>query len=75
MYSFVDLYCSLPKYGSFSSLQRQKSVDVSSISTLPKAVDVFISYRRSTGSQLARYNRPTIVRLRDLSRHILAKPY
>ncbi|CAG2185660.1 Sterile alpha and TIR motif-containing protein tir-1,Sterile alpha and TIR motif-containing protein 1 [Mytilus edulis] len=48
-----DLYCSLPKYGSFSSLQRQKSVDVSSISTLPKAVDVFISYRRSTGSQLA----------------------
>ncbi|VDI62715.1 Hypothetical predicted protein [Mytilus galloprovincialis] len=55
-----DLYCSLPKYGSFSSLQRQKSVDVSSISTLPKAVDVFISYRRSTGSQLARYNRPTI---------------
>jgi hypothetical protein len=44
----------MPKYGSFSSLQRQKSVDVSSMAAIPKTVDVFISYRRSTGSQLAR---------------------
>ncbi|KAK3084426.1 hypothetical protein FSP39_013378 [Pinctada imbricata] len=50
-----DLYCqiSLPKYGSIGSLQRQKSIDPTGFSTYPKAVDVFISYRRSNGSQLA----------------------
>ncbi|XP_060084272.1 NAD(+) hydrolase sarm1-like [Ylistrum balloti] len=51
-----DLYScqiQLPKYGSIGSLNRQKSVDVTSLMAYPKAVDVFISYRRSNGSQLA----------------------
>ncbi|XP_033747198.1 sterile alpha and TIR motif-containing protein 1-like isoform X1 [Pecten maximus] len=51
-----DLYncqIQLPKYGSIGSLNRQKSVDVTSLMAYPKAVDVFISYRRSNGSQLA----------------------
>lgn len=50
-----DLYTAipLPKYGSIGSLTRQKSIDPTGFASYPKAVDVFISYRRSNGSQLA----------------------